>query len=349
MDNSLQPKQMEFAAAAMELALSLGFVPNDLQPEVRDYYVKDSPRIAIIKGMHDGLPSLFVRWNDERPRRAVAAHKYCQDMLTKSSILAIPKLRQGVDFDDKSGWAIIEPLPQGAQKIERAGTTEAISQWVGWAVEIARCFYQNAAFPRSLVKPESAQAAIMMRLTFWITKLGTGEGIRMAAGQEKLFPGGLDDILYSQACEQIHRVFGPGGLASNTTFGHGHLLPGHLYQVPGEERVWLSPFDLGHMDWKLPGWDWSMMAWANVLMNRNNSVLMMLADLDIWMRAARPHCRAFGLTEKSMMEVMRAAILERCLGTLIADLGATGDSSPETIQHRDRVMSVLKNYLLCLQ
>ena len=348
-DGSLKPKQQEFAASALELALSLGFVPNDIQPEVRDYYTNDSPRLAIIKGMYDGQPSLFVRWNDERPRRAVAAHQFCDAALIHSPILVIPKLRKGVDFDDKSGWSIIEPLPQGAQKIERARTSAAISEQVSWAVEVARCFNPNADFSKSLAKPESAEVSIMTRLAFWITKLGTGEGIRSAAGQDKLFPGGLDDILYSEACQQIHRVFGPGGLAPNTTFGHGHLLPGHLYQVPSEKLVWLSPFDLGHMDWKLPGWDWSMMTWASTLMNRDNTALMMLADLDLWMTAARPYYRELGWTEKNMVQVMMAALLERCLGTLIADLGATGDCSEATLKHRDRIMEVLKNLLLRLQ
>jgi hypothetical protein len=327
------------------------------EAEVQYLYTPDRPRQVIFAADKDGASGWFAYWQDPRVRRNVSGTQYLRSCLKESETvtapasseprLAVPELVDGEEFDRHNGWLLTKGLPAdaSANALRIPGNTE-----IAEAVTLVICLNKAIRAPqlpehlKDFEEQGSAYGQMVTQLGTWERLAGDGEHRR---GKERLFPKGLDDLPFDESLERLHATYGSRGVAREPKLAHGMFCASALFfsPTPNDQRLWLNPFHCGHVGLKNELYDLGIMAWDAVLTDRLTTFEVMQDSIRSWQGAAKHRAVALGCAEARFDEVFVAAMIERCLGTLLADLGATGRPAHEIAGQAKAVRGVL-NWLL---
>ena len=303
-----------FEAWAKEIAASTGFI---LEEKIYQgtYYVAEYIRDVIYTGIWEGKSAVLKMYDDPRltdePLALEAFNAHNQ-----STALRAPTVYRSFVETPKRGWFIMERLPQtGAffqsplSKIERAKFAELY-----W--EYRRNFPVVATRPLMLVEQLPASEYHRTRIAQWLRLANEKEEERKTRGEKILLAHEEFLPRYLKALAIIAAGFSTRGMV----WCHGHFKPQELYRAQ-DGRYFVT--DFAHTKMYPEGYELAFIVWADCLMMRdwNMSYEQLREDIEEWRALFDARKEEIGL--ERFDELWRASLLERCIGTILADITAT--------------------------
>jgi hypothetical protein len=302
-----------FQAWAKDIAQKTGFQLGERLYR-GTYYRADVVRDMIFEGVWQGRPAVLKLYDDPRLSNEGAALQAFHEN-NKSAWLTAPALYAFEAVSAKRGWLVMERLPEPGSFFQSPLSLAEKKVFFDVYREYRRHFSLEATRPLTLVEQLPAGEFHRTRIAQWFRLANDREAERVAAGEEKVLFASEILPLYTQAMEVIRTEFD----RRRMVWCHGHVKPKEIYRTL-DGRWYLT--DFAHTNLYPEGYELAFIIWADQLMvaDWRLSYAEWRRGIDEWLEVFRADAAA--ASTQSFEGLMRASLLERCLGTILADLAA---------------------------
>jgi hypothetical protein len=296
------------------------------------YYTQDQQRSVTISGRLGNQQKAVLKvYDDERVVRAARGLKLFSQF-NSSHMIRSPRVLKFKEETACSGWVIMTRVPDGAEPMRANGLTTPLSKaerqrFMTYYVEY-RIHFQSAMpkiLDAELLECMPADVFHAIRLCRWFDLANKAEATRVSQRRERLLDPKKFPKLFTRGLEFVtkHTSTKP------PVFCHGLFIPSNLF-IFGDEMgddVWMTGFDL--IGPRPIGYELGLMIWADVLMNMSattklNSIIKLLDGwLDEYLIDRENRHLAYTGCRTDDPLILRAALIERCLGALMADVVAS--------------------------
>ncbi|MBU1118785.1 hypothetical protein KKH43_02815 [Patescibacteria group bacterium] len=302
---------------AKDVAKQKGFAINKLLYQA-DYYTKDHPRNVIYDGIYQGNKAVLKVYSDPRvtdePISLTAFNK-----ANKSTILKAPAVFAYEIESPHTGWMIVEQLPEGGHFFKTPLSLQSRDEFLSVYKEYKKNFPKKPTRPLRLAEYLPAEEFHHARIIRWFELAHNKE----AASKEQVLAPSEFIPRYLKALSLIEREF----KGRKMEWIHGHFKPAELYKASNNTYYLL---DFAHTHLFPEGYELAFMIWAELLKqgaDYKKSYSEWRESIFEWVLVLEPIAKELGI--KRYSDYMRAALTERTLGTLLADVTAT-DEKPHS-------------------
>jgi hypothetical protein len=288
-----------------------------------EYYATGTLRNLIVSGLYKTKPAVLkiykeARFSDE-PLALRAWHH-----TNHSTWMTAPALFAYHAEPNNTGWLIMEKHPEKAKAFVSPISSSERKQFLEMYCEYRRNFPKKPHRPLHLAEQLPADQYHLFRLNSWIKLASDHNFNRQVHGQTPIL--NMRDLQprLKKGFSLIKKVF----VHQPMHWCHGHFKPKELFQCP-DDRVYLT--DFAHTKMYPDGYELAFMIWADWLMPApwSLSYSRWRAGVQVWLDDLLPLARQMNL--KNPKQLMRASLVERILGSILADVGAT--DRPKQEQH----------------
>lgn len=312
---------------AEQAALESGFVLGKKIYSLK--YYDDSEIRAIFEGAYQSQPAVLKVYND--PRGGSEAQLVEQfNKYNASKLIRGPKVFAAKTISNQSGWYISEQLAGGAF-LKMPLVAADRGKFFELFLEYRRNFPEQSNIEKTLLEKLPAADFHLSRLARWLDLASSQEEQRAAASGALLLDAARFLPLYSKALQQIQRDFE----AQKMIWCHGHFKPDELYALPGGTYV-LNNFS--RMHYYPESYEPAFIVWADWLMSADWS-----SDYAEWKQGIEDWLRIF--SEKYDPKILRTALIERSLGTILADITASRPKQIEAEKRLGLLLNLLEDLL----
>ncbi len=300
-----------FASWAQHVAHETGFQLGDRIYQ-GIYYHPEFIRNAIYAGTLEGKPAVLKLYDDPRLSDEPLALKAFHDHNT-STILTAPALyRYGIE-SPKRGWLIMERLPEKGAFYASPLSREQMDEFVGVYLEYRRNFPATPTRNLMLAETLTPHEYHRHRIAQWLKLANEKEVERLAKGEQGLLDASAFIPLYERALQEIDKEFS----RRKMVWCHGHFKPHEIFKV-GDRSFILT--DFAHSKLYPEGYELGFIVWSDRLMMTDwqQSYLDWKSGIDEWKLAFEK--RKNELNIDRFDDVWRASLIERVLGTILADI-----------------------------
>lgn len=299
---------------AQEVSSEVGFVLGKKIYQ-GEYYKPGRVRAAVFAGEYEGKSAVLKLYDDPRVTDEPVALEAFQKR-NHSKMIRAPELYRYEIISPHRGWMIVEKLPDGGAFFTMPLSPDERVRFV----ELYREYREN--FPaqptRSLTLREQlpANELHLAHINRWFTLADAKDAERIMRGGELLLKPEEFLPRYLSALQRIREEF----TDRRVLWCHGHFKPHELYRVSSGEQYYL--IDFAHVAMRPEGYELAFIIWADHLMHGDwrvsyekwrkpiNDWLLLFQDLPDTLKGER------------FDALMRVSLLERCLGTILADITA---------------------------
>lgn len=278
------------------------------------YYSAQHVRNLIYAGRISGKPAVLKIYNDPRPtdepRSLAAFHQQ-----NESKKLTAPKLYSWSMTSPHSGWMIVEMLPVGGAFFQTPLTTEARSEFLEVYREYRHSFPAKPTRELELAEQLPADEFTNLRLNRFLSLAHEKEVVRAMKGEKRLFTS-KDIRRYTEGIVLVRE-----GLRERPmVWCHGHFKPHEVYKTKTGKYYLL---DFAHTHLFPQGYEFGFMVWADQLMtlNEKSSFKEVRKSIDQWIEDFTPIAKELRWDQFGFLA--KISLLERILGTIFADIGAS--------------------------
>jgi len=299
-----------------------------------DYYTKDKPRNVIYDGVFEGQKAILKVYQDPRitdePVSLAAFNKS-----NTSEILKAPQVYAHKIETPHQGWMIVEKLPESGRFFSSPLTEKDREEFLKIFLELKNNFPQKPTRQLRLAEHLPPADFNIGRINRWfeLAHNKEAESIHKALEPSELIPR------YTKALEIIREEF----KHRDKEWIHGHFKPAELYKVSDTEYYLL---DFAHTHLFPEGHELGFMIWADCLMNGADYSLSYQdweqKVLD-WVEILAPIAKT--LKYKNYQQLIRASLIERILGTILADIGATDMAIKDKKDQLDYLYRLLDRFI----
>jgi hypothetical protein len=300
------------------------------------YYTKDKIRSLIIGGLYKNKPAVFKIYDDPRLTDEPIAVKNFNKS-NKSKIIKAPKVYKYEVVSPKKGWFIMEKMPEGSKDFKRPIKPEDRKLFAKLYLEYRKNFSAKPARSLTLSENLPAHQFHIFRINRWFQLANNKEAERVMSGQKPIlnprefiprFEKGLD--LIRQEFKQRKMVW-----------CHGHFNPAEIFKHPKENIYYLT--DFMHSKMYPEGYELSFIIWSDWIMHADcrMSYLEWKKGIDSWVLEFKPIVKK--LKVKRFNSLMRASLVERSIGAILADICATDGPRQEKIKRINLIYKLLDN------
>jgi hypothetical protein len=297
------------------------------------YYSPNKIRNIIFAGQFDNKPAVLKIYDDPRLSDE-AISQITFNKVNKSAKLRALEVYTHEMISPQKGWLIMEKLPEGSK---------AFSTPLADRRKFAELYYEyRINFPteptRPLVLAERLPASEYnaFRISRWLEITTIKDAELVMSGREELFKA--EDLIprYVKAQELIRKEHKDRKMV----WCHGHFKPQELFDSPNNDSYFLT--DFAHTKLYPEGHELAFIIWADWLMSSGYSLPYSewKKGIEGWIKELDPIAKKLGI--KNYESLIIANIVERTLGTLLADISGNGEW---TIEEKKLRIKMLYNLL----
>ncbi len=306
------------------------------------FYAKDNVRDLVIAGTFQGQPAVLKLYDDQRlcyePRGLAAFHQH-----NRSRILTAPKLLASAMLTPKKGWLIMERLPSGGEWYPRPMSPDQRQTFLKLFREYRHSFPTQSPFPPTLSERLSAGEFHAHRIGRWAQLANETEEATLLAGQPPVLEAGTFVPLYERTLSVIRRQFAGRPMI----WCHGHFKHREVYILDGGQRAYL--IDFAHVKTYPIGYELAFMAWADWIMTDTwrMDATAWQAGMQTWIDSLIPIAKQLEYDRPE--ELVRASLLERVVGSILADVVGSDRSPEEKRGYLRHLLPLLKDMTTALE
>lgn len=303
-----------FDAWAKEIVAQTGFALHEKMHQ-GTYYNRDYIRSAVYAGAWEGKPAVLKLYDDTRlTNEPLALETFNRN--NQSNVLRAPAVYRFSVETPKRGWFIMERLPEGGSFFQSPLSKPEKATFVQLYVEYRKLFPTLPTRPLTLAEHLPAVEYHRTRIAQWLRLANDKEEERAMKGQSPLLPPAEFLSRYLKALAAITKEFS----TRRMVWCHGHFKPNELYGTQ-DERYYLMNF--AHTKMFPEGYEVAFIVWADCLMIGDWKVPYerWRQDIEEWKMLFEAQKEALGI--KRFDDLWRASLLERCIGTILADFTAS--------------------------
>ena len=326
-----------FELWAKQIASDTGFVLGEKMYQ-GTYYTAEYIRDVIYAGTWEGMPAVLKLYNDPRlSDEPLSLESFHQN--NQSDLLLAPKLYRFHKDTPKRGWLIMEKLPQDGSFFRSPLSQSEKIAFMDLYMEYRQYFPKLPTRPLTLAEKLPSVEYHRTRIAQWFCLANEKEEERRGKQQDVLL---LEEEFlprYLQIMDRISKEF----VDRKMIWCHGHFKPQELYRT-NVGTVYLT--DFAHTKMYPEGYELAFIVWADRLMAADwcASYDEWKAGIDEWTEIFRAHQRLLGF--EAFDRLWRASLLERSIGTVLADITASDKPREEQegrIAHLYRLIDDLLN------
>jgi hypothetical protein len=277
------------------------------------YYAADQIRNMVFRCQYQDKTAILKVYDDPRetfePQALADFHLH-----NTSKIIRAPQLYDSKTIDSRRGWLLMEEIPKGAKTYDYLMSPADREEFL----RIFQEYRQN--FPimptRELMLVENLNSADfhVFRINRWLELANRGDYDQfLATGQHITDPVKLADLV-EKTIDAIQLEF----TNRQMIWCHGHFKHHEVYKVD-EKNYFL--IDFAHSKMYPEGYELAFIIWADYLMAPDNwkwDSKKWQSGAQEWLNLAIQTAKAMGT--QSPEKLLRAALLERTIGTILADV-----------------------------
>lgn len=279
------------------------------------YYTPDKVRSLVFEGVYQNKPAVLKVYNNPYPiDEPIALNSF--NRVNKSKILKAPEVYADEIISPRTGWLIMEKLPGSGQFFKSPLKPNQRKQFINLYLEYRRTFPSKPTRKLTLSENLSADEFHIYRINRWF-QLANDKELEIAAIGEKPILKPEEFIpRFKKGINLIRREF----KNRKMIWCQGHFKPNQVFQAPGNV-YYLT--DFGHTKMYPEGYELGLIIWADWMMvsNENLPYNKWKEGINDWLDKFR--VVASKLRIKKFQSLMKASLVERSLGTILADICAT--------------------------
>ena len=293
-----------------------------------NYYETGQVRNVILAGTFRGEPAVLKAYDDPRttdePELLKEFHR-----INKSDRLTAPRLHEYEMVTPEQGWFIMEMLPKEAVPFRSPLPREERNNFLEAFREYRRNFPSTPTRELTLEEKLSAPEYHDHRINTWLKLASNKEQEEYWAGRGKVLD--MEDFLprYQKGMQALRRVF----QEREMVWCHGHVKPKEIFQVPGENIMYLT--DFAHAKMYPEGYELAFIIWADHIMEADwqRDYSEWRQGIFDWIEDIKPVAEELGI--KDFDNFFPYCLLERVLGTILADVCASNKPRQEKEKRLD--------------
>lgn len=282
-----------------------------------EYYSVGKIRNVIFSGIYKNNPAVLKVYDDPRMTDEAISHKKFNEQ-NKSKILKAPKLYASQRISIYKGWLIMEKLSNGEFFQPPLDKNEK-EEFLNIYFEYRKNFPLTPFRKLTLFENLSANKSHLFRINRWFELANNKEAeeIIVKNNQPILIP---DEFIprHEKGCAIIDKEF----QKRKMIWCHGHFKPKEIFKTKDKKQYWLT--DFAHSKMCPEGYELAFIIWADCLMGEDyhKKYSEWKKGIDEWMDMFEKLNKNY-LKIDNFSSLMKAGLIERILGTILADITAT--------------------------
>lgn len=288
-----------------------------------DYYKKAEIRNIIFSGSYKNNPAILKIYNDKRLTDEPLSLKYFNEK-NKSKVLIAPKLYRHEIISGQKGWFIAEKLPENGSFFTQPMEDEKRKEFLKVYLEYRKNFFQKPH--RKLTLPEnlSSDEFHIFRIQRWFELAVIRDEEEYLKYKRRILEPAEFIPIYRKAIEIIRKEF----KNRKMIWCHGHFKPHEIYKVSNNKYYLI---DFAHTKMYPEGYELGFIIWSDWIMSADWKLDYREWRKEIWKWTSEMKTLNKELKIKRFNSLIRASLIERCLGTILADITASDRSYREKI------------------
>jgi hypothetical protein len=296
------------------------------------YYTPDKIRNLILSGSYKGKPAVLKIYDDPRLGEEPNALNIFNKS-NKSKILTAPKIYKYKIVSLQKGWFIMEKFSEKASCFSRPVKPEQRREITNLYLEYRKNFPIKPVRELVLAENLTAHQFHIFRISRWLELCTNKEAERMLKKKKPILDPKRFIPKFEKGLDLIHQEF----KNRKMIWCHGHFNPAELFKIPNKNLYYLIDFAHAHM--YPEGYEFGFIIWSDWIMHANWRM-----DYREWRKGISDWIEEFRRINKRLKikrfeSLIRASLVERCFGTILADICATNISD---IEKRGRIKMIYK-------
>jgi hypothetical protein len=304
-----------------EIAKKTGFV---LGKEIYqgEYYSPDRIRNLIFEGQYQNKTAVLKVYDDPR----LTDEPVAQDTFNKknkSKILRAPEVYNYEITSPKKGWLIMEKLPENGYFLKQPLDPKERKQFLELYLEYRKNSPSKPTRVLTLAENLPAHEFHTFRISRWFQLATDKEAELVMSGQKPILKPKKFIPRFEKGLTLIRQEF----KRRKMVWCHGHFKPHEIFKVSERGIYYLT--DFAHSKMYPEGYEFGFIIWADWIMSANWRMTypQWKKGIDEWL--AEFQWLAKKLKIKRFQSLMKASLVERSLGTILADICATDRPAEE--------------------
>lgn len=302
------------------------------------YYTKDKIRSLILGGLYQDKPAVIKIYDDPRLTDEPVTIKNFNKS-NKSKIIKAPEIYKYELVSPKKGWFIMEKMPQGSKEFIRPIDLKDRKIIAELYLEYRKNFPTKSIRPLSLSENLPAHQFHIFRINRWLQLANDREAERIMSGDKPILKAKEFIPRLERGLDLIHREF----KTRKMVWCHGHFNPAEIFKHPKENIYYLT--DFMHAKMYPEGYEFGFIIWSDWIMSTDYrmSYSKWKKGIDSWISEFKPIAKR--LKVKRFNSLMRASLIERGLGAILADICASDGLRGEKIGKINLIYRLLDDLL----
>jgi len=303
----------------------------------------DDLRCLIYSGIYQGRSSV-LKINDDPFRIAEPLNLISFNQENKSQRVIAPKVYAHKLVDATRNWFVMEKLPSRgsffrSQDARKPLSKEERKEFIKVFEEYRKAFPAKPSRPLALSEKLPAYEFHRLRIHRWFELASDSEVNSEIKGKGFVLNTKVFFPQYFNALTMLDKEF----KSRKMVWSHGHFKPKEIYYVPQENRYYLT--DFAHVHMYPEGYELGFMIWADWLMAADWKLPYKewKKGVDGWISDLAPVAES--LKYKNPEQLLKASLVERILGAILADVTASTRPRKEKIAMLGLLTRLLKDLL----
>lgn len=303
-----------------------------------NYYLQDCLRNVIYSGIFNKKSAILKVYDDPRPTvESVSLKDFNKS--NKSRKLIAPELYAFDAISSHKGWLIMEKLPEDGKFFSSPLNPEKRKEFLDIYLEYKRHFPGKPTRKLTLVEKLPANKFHLLRIGRWFELANDRELDLEMKGKKPFLDVKLFFPLYLKALTLMEREF----QKRKMQWVHGHFKPKEIFYSPQNDIYYLT--DFAHNQLFPEGYELAFMVWADHL--QTDSWKLSYGEFRKityeWLKDLRPIAKELKI--KRIEALLRASMVERLIGYILADVCASDRPNKEKKIRLDYSLRLLEEFL----
>jgi len=302
------------------------------------YYTKNNIRNIIYSGNYKNKPAILKFYDDPRiTEEPISLSTFAKS--NKSKVLTAPKLYKKKIISAHTGWFIAEKIPDDFKKYKTPLNKAEREEFLQIFLDYRKNFPKQPTRKLYLAEKLSAENFHFFRINRWFELAQKKEADRLVSNK-KLFLNEEFLNLYEKAIEEIRKEF----KNRKMIWCHGHFKPHEIFTDKKRSKYYL--IDFAHTAMFPEGYELAFIVWSDYLVALEKWNLPFgkwKKGVDEWIVDIEN--LAGELKYKNYKSLIRASIIERILGTILADITASDRLDKEKTRGINLMTRLLEDLL----
>jgi len=232
-----------------------------------------------------------------------------------SKILITPEVYKYKIVSPQQGWLIMEKLPKNGKFFTQPVRDK--EEFAKLYLEYRTNFPKEPTRPLVLAENLSADEFHVFRISRWLELATIKEAEKILSGERGLLLPKEFIPRFEKGLSVIRKEFSKRKMI----WCHGHFKPHELFKTLNKELYYL--IDFAHSKMYPEGYEFGFIIWADWLMSADWKLpyKRWKKGVEDWLRELRPVAKKLNI--KNFDDLMTASLVERTMGSLLADICAS--------------------------